>query len=163
MINLSIRASGLITHQPHVISQYSPPNSLWYFFGGETREAVVVQVASLLPERRQHVFIFPGAHPGQRLLLVRQQRRGHRLQTHTASHMSTDELTVPLFLKTSPVQQRCTQNSWRSPMDLLSQVELSLYQVECYSCHYSTPLDKDVLIALGFEMVLGSFQMQWTG
>lgn len=71
------------THQPHVICQDAPAHPLWDLFGGETRQGVVVQLASFLPERRQRTFVFSRAHPGERLFLVRQEGRGHRLQRTT--------------------------------------------------------------------------------
>lgn len=69
-----------VTHQSHVICQYSPTNSLWYFFGRETSEAVIVQLASLLPEGWQQRFVFSSTHPGQRLPLVKHERSTHSLQ-----------------------------------------------------------------------------------
>lgn len=66
--------------QSHVICQYSPANPLRYFFGRETCEAVVVQLTSLLPEGWESRFVFSSTHPGQRLLLVRQEESTHRLQ-----------------------------------------------------------------------------------
>lgn len=82
-INIIFNSNNIIssvTHQSHVICQYSSTNSLWYFFGRETREAVIVELASLLPKGWQHRFVLPSTHPGQCLLLVRQERRTHRLQ-----------------------------------------------------------------------------------
>lgn len=75
-----------MTHQPHVIRQYSPANPLWHFFGRETRESVVVELASLLPEGRQRMLVFSSTHPGQCLLLVGQQRSAHRLWREGRSH-----------------------------------------------------------------------------
>lgn len=63
-----------VTHQSHVICQYSPTNSLWDFLGRETGEAVVVQITSFLPEGWQWRFVFLSTHPGQRLPLVKHER-----------------------------------------------------------------------------------------
>lgn len=68
-----------VTHQPHVICQYPPTNPLWYFFGRETCEGVVVQLASLLPEGWQGRLVFPCTHPRQSLFLVQQEGSTHRL------------------------------------------------------------------------------------
>lgn len=69
-----------VSHQSHVIRQYSPTHPLGYFFDRETCEGVVVQLSSLLPEGRQGRFVFSSAHPGQRLPLVGQERSAHGLK-----------------------------------------------------------------------------------
>lgn len=83
MINLMCSDMWIIArdpHQSHVICQDPTSDPLWYFFSRKTREGVVVQLASFLPERRQRVFVFPSVHPGQSLFLVRKEGGGHSLQ-----------------------------------------------------------------------------------
>lgn len=113
-INIVTAESSCIAHQPHVIRQYSSTNSRWCFFGTETREAVVVELASLLPEGRQRMFVFTSTHPWQRLLLVGQERRAHSLWREGMSYHTWDN-SLPL----SPLYKH-TYNIYSSPQQLLA-------------------------------------------
>lgn len=92
-----------VTHQSHVICQYSPTNPLWYFFGRETSEAVIVQLASLLPEGWQQRFVFSSTHPGQRLPLVKHERSTHSLQ-RKGLHVNVKAALRLLFFLDSEVR-----------------------------------------------------------
>lgn len=78
----------VLTYQSHIICQYASTHPLWYFFGGEACEAVVVQLASLLPKWGKNRLTFSSAHPGQSLSLVGQEGSSNRLKNKTKKSLN---------------------------------------------------------------------------
>ena len=79
-LSLTHSLSFTLTYQAHIVCQYAPPDPLRPVLGREAGEGVVVECSPLFPKGWECGAVLAGTHPGQSLLLVRQERRAHQLK-----------------------------------------------------------------------------------